>query len=117
MDGVLFKLAPDRYWYVQADGALETWLLAHSEGYDIAISDPQSRVIQIQGPASLDIMRAASAGRIDDMMVRMDAVFPGYGFSQHKGYGTRQHLRSIERMGPCQQHRRSFSPMRQRRHD
>ncbi len=68
MDGVLFKLAPDRYWYVQADGALETWLIAHSGGYDITISDPQSRVIQIQGPASLDIMGAASAGRIDETM-------------------------------------------------
>ncbi len=75
MDGVLFKLAPDRYWYVQADGALETWLLAHGEGYDIAISDPQSRVIQIQGPASLDIMRAASAGRIDESMRYFHAGF------------------------------------------
>jgi len=65
MDGVLFRLGRDRFWYVQADGALETWLLAHSGGYDVTISDPRSRVIQIQGPASMDIMRAASAGRID----------------------------------------------------
>ena len=65
MDGVLFRLGSDRFWYVQADGALETWLMAHSGGYDITISDPRSRVIQIQGPASMDIMRAASAGRID----------------------------------------------------
>ena len=39
--------------------------MAHSGGYDITISDPRSRVIQIQGPASMDIMRAASAGQID----------------------------------------------------
>ena len=65
MDGVLFRLGSDRFRYVQADGALETWLLAHSGGYDVTISDPRSRVIQIQGPASMDIMRAASAGRID----------------------------------------------------
>lgn len=68
MDGILFKLATDRYWYVQADGALETWLIAHSGGYDITLSDPKSRVLQVQGPASLDIMRAASAGRIDENM-------------------------------------------------
>ncbi len=68
MDGVLFKLGTDRYWYVQADGALETWFIAHSGGYDIAISDPNSRVIQIQGPASLEIMRAASTGGIDETM-------------------------------------------------
>ena len=68
MDGVLFRLGSDRFWYVQADGALETWLLAHSGGCDITISDPRSRVIQIQGPASMDIMHSASAGRIDASM-------------------------------------------------
>ena len=52
MDGVLFKLEPNRYWYVQADGAFETWLIAHSGGFDVTITDPKSRVIQIQGPAS-----------------------------------------------------------------
>ena len=41
MDGVLFKLADQRYWYVQPDGALETWLLAHSNGFDVKVSDPQ----------------------------------------------------------------------------
>ncbi|NNE23521.1 MAG: aminomethyl transferase family protein, partial [Rhizobiales bacterium] len=59
---------PERYWYVQADGAMETWFVAHSGGYDITISDPKSRVVQIQGPASLDVMRAASAGQIDETM-------------------------------------------------
>ena len=68
MDGVLFRLGSDRFWYVQADGAFETWLIAHSGGYDITISDPRSRVIQIQGPASMDIMQAASAGGIDATM-------------------------------------------------
>ena len=75
MDGVLFRLADERFWYVQADGALETWFLAHSEGYDITISDPQSRVIQIQGPASMEIMRAASANRIDEDMRYFRAGF------------------------------------------
>ena len=65
MDGVLFRLGSNRFWYVQADGELETWLAAHSGGCDVTISDPRSRVIQIQGPASMDIMRAASAGQID----------------------------------------------------
>ena len=57
MDGILFKLASDNYWYVQADGDFETWLLAHSENFDIKIHDPNSRVIQIQGPNSLEIMK------------------------------------------------------------
>lgn len=48
----------------------------------------------------------------DAMMKRMDSLFPGYGFAQHKGYGTTEHLSNIERLGPCQQHRRSFRPLR-----
>ena len=68
MDGVVFKLAPNRYWYVQADGAFETWLIAHSDDFDIIITDPQSRVLQIQGPASIDIMLAASDGAIGEDM-------------------------------------------------
>jgi len=48
----------------------------------------------------------------DAMMRNMDKQFPGYGFAQHKGYGTADHLRNIDRLGPCQQHRRSFRPLR-----
>jgi len=66
MDGVIFKLAANRYWYVQADGPLETWLIAHSGGFDVTVSDPKSRVLQIQGPASIDIMQAASSGSITE---------------------------------------------------
>lgn len=68
MDGVLFRLEDTRFWYVQPDGALDAWLLAHSEGYDVHISDPKSRVLQIQGPRSADIMRDASDGAIDNSM-------------------------------------------------
>ena len=68
MDGVMFRLAEDRFWYVQADGPMEAWLMAHSEGFDVTICDPHSRVLQIQGPASMAIMTAASNGVIDDTM-------------------------------------------------
>ena len=75
MDGVVFRLAEDRFWYVQADGAMEAWFLAHSGGFDITMSDPNSRVIQIQGPASMEIMRAASAGRVGEDMRYFQAGF------------------------------------------
>ncbi len=68
MDGVLFKISDGKFWYVQPDGALETWLIAHSERFDVTISDPKSWVLQIPGPKSLEIMRAASAGVIDENM-------------------------------------------------
>ena len=75
MDGILFKLASDRFWYVQPDGALESWLLAHSDGFDVTISDPHSRVLQIQGPASPDILTAASGGGVNETMGYFHAGF------------------------------------------
>ena len=68
MDGVLFRFDEEKFWYVQADGPFEDWLIAHSSNYDIKIKDPKSRVLQIQGPASIDIMKLASKGKIDENM-------------------------------------------------
>lgn len=68
IDGVLLNFSKNRYWHVQPDGGLEAWLLALSEGFDVMISDPHSRVLQIQGPASLAIMNVASAAAIDERM-------------------------------------------------
>ena len=65
IDGILFRLADTRFWFVHPDGDMNTWLLAHSPGFDIAATDPQSRVLQIQGPKSFDVMHAASGGVID----------------------------------------------------
>jgi ribonuclease HII len=48
----------------------------------------------------------------DEAMRRLDACYPGYGFAQHKGYGTKAHLAALERLGPCVEHRRSFAPVR-----
>ena len=68
MDGVLFRFDEEKFWYVQADGPFEDWLIAHSSNYDVQIKDPKSRVLQIQGPASIDIMKLASKGKIDENM-------------------------------------------------
>ena len=57
-------------------------------------------------PASL----VAKVAR-DLLMVEMDEAYPGYGFARHKGYGTREHLDALERLGPCPIHRRSFAPV------
>ena len=43
-------------------------LLAHTVGYDVHISDPNSRVLQIQGPLSIEVMKAATDGQIDESM-------------------------------------------------
>ncbi|HBE74122.1 MAG TPA: ribonuclease HII [candidate division Zixibacteria bacterium] len=47
----------------------------------------------------------------DAIMREYDRQHPGYGFAKHKGYGTREHLECLGRMGPCPIHRRSFGPV------
>ena len=48
----------------------------------------------------------------DAMMRSFDELHPGYGFAQHMGYGTPEHLDCLQRLGPCVLHRRSFAPVR-----
>ena len=49
----------------------------------------------------------------DTRMDEWDAVYPGYGFAQHKGYGTPEHLEALKRLGPTPLHRYSFAPVRE----
>jgi len=48
----------------------------------------------------------------DRLMREFDREFPGYGFADHKGYGTPTHLAALARLGPCPIHRRSFAPLK-----
>ncbi len=47
----------------------------------------------------------------DSEMVALAQIWPGYGFAQHKGYPTRQHLAALDRLGVTPLHRRSFRPV------
>jgi len=49
----------------------------------------------------------------DAMLVDLDRLYPHYGFAQHKGYATVEHLAALQRHGPCAAHRRSFAPVAQ----
>ncbi len=44
----------------------------------------------------------------DRMMYEYDEKYPMYGFRQHKGYPTKQHLEAIRKYGPCPIHRKTF---------
>ena len=48
----------------------------------------------------------------DRIMERMDTLYPGYRFAQHKGYGTALHRECLRQQGPSAIHRRSFAPVR-----
>lgn len=65
----------------------------------------------IDGDAQLPIIAAASVVakvRRDRAMRRLHCRYPQYGFSRHKGYGTKVHRAAIEQHGPSPVHRRSF---------
>lgn len=47
----------------------------------------------------------------DHMMVELDKIYPGYGLANHKGYGTKEHLACLSRLGASPIHRKSFSPV------
>jgi ribonuclease HII len=49
----------------------------------------------------------------DSLMRALDVQFPGYGFAEHVGYATPEHLQRLRELGPCPAHRRSFAPVRE----
>ncbi|MFN4070469.1 MAG: ribonuclease HII [Thermus caldifontis] len=49
----------------------------------------------------------------DRLMEELDRLYPGYGFARHKGYGTPEHQRALEVLGPSPVHRRRFTPVAQ----
>ena len=66
---------------------------------------------------SLSIACASVVAKVtrDRMMEVYDGQYPQYGFKNHKGYGTPEHLDALSRLGPSPVHRRSFLPVAQAR--
>jgi ribonuclease HII len=77
------------------------------------LSIPQQSIVK-GDCRSLTIAAASILAKTarDALMCELDAAYPGYGFSRHKGYPVRDHLAAIERLGVSPVHRRSFSPVR-----
>jgi ribonuclease HII len=61
------------------------------------------------------IMAASIVAKVarDRVMVEFDRIYPGYGFSGHKGYATRAHRDAIRRLGPSPIHRTTWAPFRE----
>ena len=65
----------------------------------------------VDGDATHKMISAASIlakTTRDAEMCALHDRFPQYGFEQHKGYATAEHLEAVGRLGPCEIHRRSF---------
>ncbi len=69
----------------------------------------------VKGDDLVDSIAAASIlAKVlrDDEMIALDEVYPGYGFSRHKGYPTAEHLAAIAQQGVLPIHRRSYGPIK-----
>jgi len=76
---------------------------------------PVPQLVVIDGDATCASIAAASVvAKVtrDRLMTALDERYPLYGFAQHKGYGTKQHLNAIRRHGLTPLHRRSFLTVR-----
>ncbi|NCA98308.1 MAG: ribonuclease HII [Clostridia bacterium] len=65
----------------------------------------------IKGDAKSNSIAAASIlAKVtrDHLMLEQDTLYPGYGFAQHKGYGTAQHYSAIRQFGLTPIHRLTF---------
>lgn len=69
----------------------------------------------VQGDAKEPAISAASIiAKVtrDHQMMALHERYPQYGFAQHMGYPTKAHLAALKRFGACEEHRRSFAPVR-----
>jgi ribonuclease HII len=101
MNAALDQLQP-RPEHVLVDGLKIKWL-------------PYAQTALVQGDCrSYSIAAASVLAKVtrDRLMLDMDRLYPGYGFAEHKGYGTPGHYESIKKLGACPIHRRSFAPFR-----
>jgi len=78
------------------------------------LTSPQTALIK-GDQRSLSIAAASILAKTtrDALMRQEDIYYPEYGFSRHKGYGTKFHQQALAENGPCPIHRMSFRPLKE----
>jgi ribonuclease HII len=97
------------------EGVRHACELARIDGNALPRDLPCRAEALIGGDASdRAIMAASILAKVtrDRFMVGLHQQWPQYGFDEHKGYSTPQHLAALREHGPCPQHRRSFGRVR-----
>ncbi|TFE02740.1 ribonuclease HII [Jeotgalibacillus salarius] len=84
-----------------------------ADAVTLNIQIPQESIIK--GDAkSVSIAAASVIAKVtrDRLMKEAGAKYPGYGFERNAGYGTKDHVAALNRLGPTGEHRRSFEPVK-----
>jgi ribonuclease HII len=125
--GILFGLGSVPHAIIDKVGIVKATRMAMAQAVDSLPSRPDFLLIDalslpevdlpqkgiIRGDQlSFSIACASIVAKVsrDRQMTELDGTYPGYGLARHKGYGTRQHLQCLCRLGPCAI-RRSFAPV------
>ena len=93
--------------YFKMDHECGAALIDAVEGLEI----PCMKIPLIHGDAlSYSIACASIMAKVerDRYMIKMDELYPEYGFARNKGYGTAEHIAALKKYGPCPIHRRTF---------
>ena len=97
-------------------GQLAGWMPANRLPFQLMTDEPDGLICParpiIGGDGlSMSIAAASIVAKVarDRLMARLDPHYPGYGFSRHAGYATRDHRDALARLGPTPLHRRSFN--------
>jgi ribonuclease HII len=85
------------------------------DGRTLRLPEAKARQVSMNrgDQQSFSIAAASILAKVsrDRMMVEYGEQYPGYGFARHKGYGTPQHRKTLASLGPCDIHRRTWSPV------
>jgi ribonuclease HII len=84
------------------------------DAFKLSEVDTPQRAL-IKGDArSLSIACASILAKVsrDKHLVEMAVDYPAYGFEKHKGYGTAYHREAIKKYGGCEEHRKTFAPLK-----
>lgn len=81
----------------------------HINGLDIPQHPVRKGDLRVFSIAAASIIAKTSR---DTLMCNLSERYPGYGFEQHKGYCTAAHRQAVQRLGPCELHRRSYAFIR-----
>jgi ribonuclease HII len=83
--------------------------------FTLAGSPVQQQAIKKGDSLSISIAAASIVAKVtrDRIMTQVDALFPEFGFSRHKGYPTKIHREAIVQYGCCPIHRRTFKGVRE----
>lgn len=81
------------------------------DGYPVARAPFPSLAMRKGDRVSIAVAAASVIAKVerDRVMQTLDKRYPGYGFASNKGYGSADHWRALRTLGPCPEHRLSFS--------